>query len=62
MKYKKLIVDDKQINVFLANSAAADDADKMSHLKGIEIVDATPEEFLEDYERRYGRPDIGDKA
>lgn len=60
-KYKKLQVDNKTLSVFLANSTKADDFAKLAHLKGIEIIDATPDEFLADYERRNGRVECFDK-
>lgn len=54
-KYKKLLVDGKMLNVFLVGSMAEDDALKLEKLKGITIKPATDSEFLDEYERRYGR-------
>ena len=61
-KYKKLKVDGKTVRVFLATSESdlPEDIKDLVHLHGIEIIDASPEEFLDDYEKRYGAlPYIG---
>ena len=61
-KYKKLVVDGKIMRVFLVNDnqELPESIKKLEHLHGIKLVDASPEEFLADYEKRYGAlPDIG---
>jgi hypothetical protein len=54
-KYKKLIVDGKPLKVFLIGSTAADEAETLAKLKGIEIESATSSEFLDYYEKINGR-------
>lgn len=54
-KYKKLIVDGKLLKVFLIGSIAAEEAESLVNLKGIEIEPATSSEFLDYYEHHNGR-------
>lgn len=61
-KHKKLIVDGKVMRVFLVNDnqELPESIKKLEHLHGIKMEDANPQEFLDDYEKRYGAlPDIG---
>lgn len=54
-KYKKLIVDGKTLKIFLVGSIAAEEAERLVKLKGIEIESATSSEFLDYYEQHNGR-------
>lgn len=55
-RHRKLIVDDVLLRVFLVGSDCEKEVESLKFLKGVIIEDATPEEFLNDYRKRYGNP------
>ena len=64
-EYRKIIADGERLAVIVVTidkingelvSSYPDFVLPWINLKGIEFIPATPEDFMEDYERRYGKP------
>lgn len=59
--FKKLVVDGKAMKIF-STTLGGDlppEIEKLTVLKGVDVVSSSPEEFMEYYEKKYGSlPDI----